>query len=247
MRKALPTPLLIAVLIGALLGSGLVRGWVNHRRADVAATDTLARLDSFALGLLLGGFRGPLVMVLWNSTESQKTSRDLADFNTQLELIRLLQPQFDSVHIYQVWNKAYNQSAQVASLPTKYAIILDAIDYAQSVDAERRPDIDIKEAIGQIYFQKLGIANEAPYYDQRLRTETRADQPLVRVSFPANRLDEFKRSARAAGVSTIKMNLRPLPDGRRSVTRPETWADRLASVCPGDDVHRAPRQVRQEE
>src|SRR4051812_326784 len=59
----------------------------------------LSNLNSFSLALLLGGLRGPLVMMLWTSSETQKQERDLEDFDSKIELIRLLQPEFDSVHI----------------------------------------------------------------------------------------------------------------------------------------------------
>ena len=39
-------------------------------------------MNSFALALLLGGLRGPLVMFLWTSSETQKTERNLEDFDT---------------------------------------------------------------------------------------------------------------------------------------------------------------------
>ena len=62
-------------------------------------------MNSYALALMLGGLRGPLVMMLWTSSETQKQDKNLEDFDTKVELIRLLQPEFDSVHIFQVWNK----------------------------------------------------------------------------------------------------------------------------------------------
>ena len=49
-------------------------------------------------------------MILWTSSESQKNEKDLEGFDTKVEWIRLLQPEFDTVHVFQVWNKAYNIS-----------------------------------------------------------------------------------------------------------------------------------------
>ena len=108
--------LLIVIGLGlALVAAGAARLLASGQRQAMApralattgsSTATLGQLNSFALGLLLGGLRGPLVMALWSSSESQKTQQDLEDFDTRVELIRLLQPQFDSVHLYQIWNKA---------------------------------------------------------------------------------------------------------------------------------------------
>src|SRR5690242_11090565 len=127
----------IVLMIAALLVSAVTRDWARAMRVshvegqpvgDAAAGNSLANMNSFALALLLGGLRGPLVMILWTSSESQKNEKDIEGFDTKVEWIRLLQPEFDTVHIFQVWNKAYNISVQMASLANKYATILDAID-----------------------------------------------------------------------------------------------------------------------
>src|SRR5690606_18919103 len=94
------------------------------------------------------------------------------DFDTLVEWIRMLQPEFDSVHIFQIWNKAYNISVQMASLPNKYITILDALDYAYRTDAERPHNINILSALAQVYFEKLGNSAEKAYYRDRIRKES---------------------------------------------------------------------------
>jgi hypothetical protein len=176
------------VLVVALVGAGFSRNLAWKLRATQTPSETrsstsLSSMNSFALALLLGGLRGPLVMVLWTSSESQKTEKNLEDFDTKVEWIRLLQPEFDTVHIFQIWNKAYNVSVQMANLPNKYTTILDALEYARGVDAERPQNINILQAIGGIYADKLGASAEKKYYRQRVREETQphtARQKLVR-------------------------------------------------------------------
>jgi hypothetical protein len=129
-------------------------------------------MNSFALALLLGGLRGPLVMFLWSSSESQKSENNLEDFDTKVEWIRLLQPEFDTVHIFQIWNKAYNISVKMTSKSNKYTTILDALEYAHRVDAERPNNINILSAIAGIYFDKLSSSAERVYYRQRVLQET---------------------------------------------------------------------------
>src|SRR3712207_6046297 len=105
----------LAVMVGAaLVAASLFRGATmrsslyRQENNTFAATDTSTKqFDSYTLGLLLGGLRGPLVMTLWSSSENQKGERNLEYINTKIELIRLLQPEFDSVHLFQIWNKAY--------------------------------------------------------------------------------------------------------------------------------------------
>jgi len=129
-------------------------------------------MNSFSLALLLGGLRGPLVMFLWSTSESQKADKNLEDFDTKVEWIRLLQPEFDSVHIFQVWNKAYNISVQMATLNNKYTTILDAIEYARQVLAGRPNNINLTVSMAQAYADKLGNSSEKLYYRGRVRAET---------------------------------------------------------------------------
>jgi hypothetical protein len=127
---------IVIALIVSLLASAGTRFWSDSRRdvaiprrgENVSTNTSLSSMNSFALGLLLGGLRGPLVMFLWTQSESQKADRNLEGIDTQIEWIRLLQPEFDTVHIFQIWNKAYNLSVQMASLSNKYSVILDAMD-----------------------------------------------------------------------------------------------------------------------
>ncbi|CAN5538890.1 hypothetical protein BH09PLA1_BH09PLA1_20200 [soil metagenome] len=176
----------IALLIVSLIATAFTRQFAAARRSterklggEVISGGSggtnaaqLSRMNSFALALLLGGLRGPLVMILWSSSETQKSERNLQDFDTKVEWIRLLQPEFDSVHIFQMWNKAYNVSVQMASLSNKYLTIIDAIDYGRKVDQERPDNINIISMIGSIYGDKLGDAAEKQYYGRRVREES---------------------------------------------------------------------------
>ncbi|MGD0542591.1 MAG: hypothetical protein ABSB33_13845, partial [Tepidisphaeraceae bacterium] len=114
----------------------------------------------------------------------------------KVEWIRLLQPEFDTVHLFQIWNKAYNISVQMSSLRNKYTTILDAIDYGQKVERERPDDLNIITAIAAIYGDKLGTSAEHVYYRSRIRRES---QTLTRVTFPATRAADFRSLAAEAG------------------------------------------------
>jgi hypothetical protein len=170
---------------------GAAQHWVRstHDRvvgrvagAGMGSGSSLSSMNSFSLALLLGGLRGPLVMFLWMTSETQKNEKNLEDFDTRVEWIRLLQPEFDTVHIFQIWNKAYNISVQMASLANKYTTILDALEYARSVDRERPNNINIIAAIGGIYFDKLGSSSEKQYYSKRVRSESLPHKELQTLS-----------------------------------------------------------------
>jgi hypothetical protein len=181
-RRAGGRGLLVAAMVTALVAAGMTRGAaVQYKaRATAAASggaavsrSALGGMNSFALALLLGGLRGPLVMVLWSSSENQKVEKNLEDFNTKVEWIRMLQPEFDSVHMFQIWNLAYNISVQMASLPNRYAVILEALDYARSVERSRPDNLNILHQAAQVYSNKLGtVAQERTYYRNRVRQDS---------------------------------------------------------------------------
>lgn len=168
------------VLIASLLGTLGMQTLARQQRAKLIpprrADARTAQLDSFALALVLGGLRGPLVMMIWPSIENQKSSRNLEAIDTKIELLRMLQADFDSVHIFQIWNKSYNVSVLLTSLANRYAAILDGLEYARRVDAEKPDNVNILEQMGNVYQYKLGHGPGAPgekrYYINRLREET---------------------------------------------------------------------------
>ncbi len=238
--------IVVVVLIGLVLAT-VTRQFAAQRRGAtaLAAATPLSRMNSYALALLLGGLRGPLVMFLWPSSEGQKSEKNLEDFDTKVEWIRLLQAEFDSVHIFQIWNKAYNISVLMANLANKYATILDALDYARSVDAERPNNLNILTAIAGIYGEKLGSSAERNYYKSRVREESKAREALVRVTFPAARRSEFTDAAVASGATVSNLSFAPdEKTDRTSVTLRKSLADAVRARFTGEDVtyEERPRQ-----
>lgn len=201
------------LLVIAILATAGTRYWIQDYRHNVLnrgqqviadSSQSLSNMSSYALALLLGGLRGPLVMMLWISSESQKSNKDLEDFDTKVEWIRMLQPEFDSVHMFEIWNKAYNISVQMASLSNKYSTILDALDYADKVNAQRPNDINIMMAIADVYFNKLGNSAEKDYYRKRVRKETQ-----WRVVPPQAKASEAFHPTRLPPVLDAKGDLLP--------------------------------------
>lgn len=195
--------LLTVVLIVSLLASFVLRSLAQRRHDAILpqprSASRFSGMNSFALGLVLGGLRGPLVMMLWSSIENQKTDKNLEDIDTKIELIRMLQPEFDSVHIYQSWNKAYNLSVMMANYQNKYATILDALDYLRRVDVERPDNVNTLVSTAEIYLNKLGNSTEKQFYIARVREQTlpkrgaakaQRGQPGWRASGHATWLDE---------------------------------------------------------
>src|SRR4051794_34389371 len=224
-RNRLP---IVVMLLISLLAAGATRQWAaafrrsgNELSGTSSAGANLSRMNSYALALLLGGLRGPLVMFLWPSAEEQKAQKNLEDLDTKIEWIRMLQAEFDTVHIFQIWNKAYNISVQMASLSNKYRTIIDAIDYARKVDQERPNNINIIYAIGSVFGDKLGDSSEKAYYTQRVREESlpHASRQKLAANDPGYRrlqldavLDE---QGKVPSQFLVPANLKPLDDPDR--------------------------------
>lgn len=180
MKRSMRT---VVVMIAAILLSGFGQAYLRGEKAKLGNTsvrkDQIAGMDSMAVGLVLGGLRGPLVMALWTSSESQKMDQDLRSIDTKIELIRILQPNFDSVHIFQLWNKAYNLSAQMTSAKDRYAMILDALEYGRRIDETRPDNINILSSVARIYLDKFCTFEDRAYFEQRVRDESRAAEETV--------------------------------------------------------------------
>jgi hypothetical protein len=240
---------ILLTMLVAFVAAMLFQWWAYSFRAKAvsagrpqgqgaAAPSRLANLDSFSLALLLGGLRGPLVMFLWTSSETQKSEKDLESFDTQVEMIRLLQPEFATVHLFQMWNKAYNVSVQMASLANKYAAILDAIRYGEVTDRANPDDINILSSIGSLYADKLGNSTEKDYYRKRVRGET---LPVYRVAMPAGRTDAFKKAVTQAGLDASRLRITVSSDGQRATAVLEKLpGDRVKAAFNGPDIQFAP-------
>ncbi|MEM1011191.1 MAG: hypothetical protein AAGI46_03095 [Planctomycetota bacterium] len=236
------TTLILAVVMLVLSGmlrvaAQGVRDGLTPENVGNAGTSGLAKLDSAALGLVLGGLRGPLVMALWTSTEEQRGSSAggeqlLGGLDTKIELIRLLQPQFDSVHIQQIYNKAINLSAELVSPGARYAAILDGIDYGRRVIADRPSNIDIETQIGQVFSNKLGAADERAFFERRVRDETRAERTRARVVLPAAEQEAFQQAAFRAGISPRELVLRTPAEASTRTTVLDLEVARLIEADP---------------
>ncbi|MCG3178207.1 MAG: hypothetical protein BIFFINMI_00532 [Phycisphaerae bacterium] len=170
-------------LICLLVGLGLLLGlsWPSHRALNeqrgklIPPTEEAgksAELDSFAMGLMLGGFRGPLVMYEWIAADNEKNNEDTERFLTRMKLISDLQPQFVTMYIHQSWNLAYNISVQYSLPSEKYRWVIEGIRFAELGNRRIPDNTDILAQIGQLYYDKLGNSQEADYFTRRFRRES---------------------------------------------------------------------------
>jgi len=246
-RHNLARMTIVAVLIASLALTAFTRQWAVDRRRAAQGVHFISRaasgsspnrqlsaMPSYATALLLGGLRGPLVMTLWMQIESQKQQNNLQDIDTMIEWTRLLQSEFDTVHLFQIWNKAYNISVKMASLADKYSVIIDAVDYANRVDSERPDDINIFLQTAMVYGEKLGNSQEKVYYRGRVRHES---QTLIRVTFPPEREADFRAAAKALGWNEDESPLgHERKSGKTFVRLAKVLTDQLHKTFSGPDV-----------
>lgn len=249
---------LVLVMAGSLVVASLWRGSTPARSArgdstttrpsaEAVATQNFGQFNSYTLGLLLGGLRGPLVMTLWSTSETQKSERNLEDINTKIELIGLLQPEFDTVHLFQIWNKAYNLSVQMSNLSSKYATILDALDYANKRRQERSQNINLESSVASVFFDKLGNSAEKSYYRERVRDESMAPLGQIKFVFPQSRRDDFVRAALEAGADARRYSIRPESDELLTARLRADYGERMIGKFTGERVTNeriAPRSAR---
>lgn len=241
---------LVLLMAGSLVAASLWRGSSPARSArgditattrpssEAVATQNFGQFNSYTLGLLLGGLRGPLVMTLWSTSESQKSERNLEDINTKIELIGLLQPEFDTVHLFQIWNKAYNLSVQMSNLSSKYSTILDAIDYANKRREERNQNVNLESSVASVYFDKLGNSAEKTYYRERVRDESMAPKGQVKFVFTPARRDDFLKAALDAGADARRYSIRPEGGAKEMLTARlrADYGERMVSTFAGEGV-----------
>ncbi len=240
----------LIAMAAALVAAGIMRPVTQATRQTLApgtaaagtSAGTLGRLDSAALALVLGGLRGPLVMALWTSTGDQQGQgaggdQLLGGLDTKLELIRLLQPQFDNVHLQQIFNKAYNISAEVVSPAARYTAVLDGVDYAEKVLDDRPYNVTLETQLYQLYSNKLGSADERDYYAFRVRQETRAGVGSTRMTFPADAQGAVLTAATQAGVSPRELQVRrgQNPSLRTAIVS-SAAADAVRAALPELDI-----------
>jgi len=237
-------PLIVAMIVGVIAAGALRQAAVAYQdnlsarpmaagAGRGASASALGSMNSFALALLLGGLRGPLAMILWATSEAQKADRNLEDFDTKVEWIRLLQPEFDTVHMFQIWNKAYNISVQMADLGNRYAAVLDALDYAADVDRDRPGNINIMNAITQVYSNKLGTPHtEKVFYRRWVRQQSFAPADYK----PGQAQDRATRKAQA-GWQRRRMD--PKIDARGyllpELVAPKPGQERPANLPPDSE------------
>jgi len=144
--------------------------------------------------LLMGGFRGLAVNVLWLRSIALHQERRYHEERAILDVIIRLQPRYANVWVYQAWNIAYNMSVQYESEEEQFKWIQEGRDFLLKGQRilPKNPDVAFwlgimysqkyaaKRAYGRLLEEQEGINNfeeGARWYD-RARTLIREGREL---------------------------------------------------------------------
>jgi hypothetical protein len=143
------------------------------------ATRDLSDLPAEVATVTLSGFRGPFVVYLWMKAEDDKLKKVHFDVIDRYRQIAVLQSDYPQVWTNMAWNLGWNISVQWQSPEQRYQWIQRASEFLKE-GARRNPhSTEICKEMGRIYADKLGHAQEAPFYRQRVKEDTGLSTYLI--------------------------------------------------------------------
>jgi hypothetical protein len=166
------TVAVIVLLIAGLLLAGPEAADRLHRRREDPRMKGLRITDLDSLGaagvLLLGGFRGIAVDVLWLRIMYLHQQREYAAERSLIELLLKMQPDHKAVWVFQSWNIAYNISVQFSDPAEQWPWIKDAIAFLREGIRINPDSGDLLFAMGWIYRHKIP---QNRYFEEALEKE----------------------------------------------------------------------------
>ena len=119
--------------------------------------------------LVLGGFRGVAVTLLWNQVQDLQRKGRYFEIEPLVESITLLQPHFYSPWEFQAWNFSFNIAADWEAVRDKYYWIQKGIDFMKNATETNRNKADLEWYVGYMYFTRFGQSDEKTYLRQLFR------------------------------------------------------------------------------
>ena len=172
-------PYLVSMLVLFLLLSPL-QNRINRLRMEEELVETNvfeATTPSDVWGtLLLAGFRGIAVDILWVRAMNLQQEGEFFELLTLYKLILDLQPHFVSVWAYSAWNMAYNISHDMETKEEKWKWIQKGMALLKKGIKRNPKSYILYFELGWFYFHK---AEADPYYQQQLRKEGKDNYELA--------------------------------------------------------------------
>jgi hypothetical protein len=169
-QQARQRKLIYIGLILALFTLSLVwRSTVIARQADQLALREEKRgevdmIGSLARQVLTGGFRGPVIVLLWNEAQVKQKKNQWNELEYIVRALTKLQPHFTTPWLFQSWNLAYNVSVECDRVRDKYFYISRGIELLGEGERQNRDNPDLRWNIGFYTQHKICQSDERNYH-----------------------------------------------------------------------------------
>lgn len=198
----------IVVLLTLMIWVGQSLGSLQDRLG--IAQKSLGKVNpvSGTAQLVLGGFRGVAVTVLWNQAQELQRKGRYFEIEPVVESITLLQPHFYSPWEFQAWNFAFNIAADWEAVQDKYNWIRKGIDFMKNATETNRNKADLEWYVGYMYFTRFGQSDEKTYLRELLREEPDLEYSQSSSGIKDNFLKAYDWF-RKANETCLSQNRRP--------------------------------------
>lgn len=164
--------ILVCVFLGFLFAQNALQQEIQCRRANEKLTLTspwaAQTPERFAGTILLGGFRGIAVDILWIRAEALKNQGKFYELLALTKFIANVQPEYPTVWSYLAWNMAYNLSYDTENTAERKAWIVSGIETLKEGIAINPESPQLFFELGQIYQIRL-------LYEKRMEDAFRQD------------------------------------------------------------------------
>ncbi|MBY0587434.1 hypothetical protein K2X85_09675 [bacterium] len=180
-----------------------------QRRLQISQ-ESLGRVNpvSGTAQLVLGGFRGVAVTLLWHQAQDLQKQGRFFEIEPIVKSITLLQPHFYSPWEFQSWNFAFNIAAEWEGVRDKYYWIEKGIDFMKAATETNRSKSDLEWYVGYMYFTRFGQSDEKRYLRELFRNDEDLDFVQSQSGVKDNYLVAYDWFTRANGT-VLSQNIPP--------------------------------------
>ena len=163
-------------------GGTLARMRDEHRLSQA----NLGEIDPAGASMSLAtlGMRGVAANLLWGQAIHYKKTENWDALKATLNQITKLQPNFESVWIFQAWNLAYNVSVEFDDYRHRYHWVKKGIDYLIDGTKYNTELPSMLHEVGWFFQHKIGRADEKRQYRKLFRNDTDFHDSLVARDLP---------------------------------------------------------------
>ena len=139
-----------------------------------------------SMSLATLGMRGVAANLLWGQAIKYKKTENWDGLKATLNQITKLQPNFETVWIYQAWNLSYNVSVEFDDFRHRYHWIKKGINYLIDGTRFNRSMPSLLQEVGWFFQHKIGRADEYRQYRELFRNDKDFHAELDASDLPIN-------------------------------------------------------------